>query len=263
MTAILDLRREVAKSIPLRLPGLGDISASDLAAAREHWRIHMVAEFASARVFSGLVPQLMAAELDFDYVRAATEMALQEIDHGLLSARVFAALGGDPRSELPSLDPVPMHADVPAVEAALRNVISISCSGETLAVAVIGGERERATSHELRAVLTQILSDEVGHARFGWRLLAEVAPSLGEDALRRTSAYLVAVFERDLRGMRGCLGMSPVSDAALGLGAPDGPAQWACFWATMTSVTIPGLERFGLKAEWAWARAQERVIARD
>lgn len=52
-----------------------------------------------------------------------------------------------------------------------------------------------------------------------------------------------------------------VTDAALGLGAADGPNLWETFLSTVREVTIPGLERFGLHASWAFGRAVRRVVA--
>ncbi len=248
---VVDLRKAIDNTPPLVLD-LRDVGDDELSRGREHWRVHMAAEFASSRVFAGLVPQLMAAGLEYDDVRDVLDMARQEVDHGLASARVYVALGGDPRTDLPRLDPVPLHEGVAPLEALLRNVISISCCGETLAVSVIGGERERATSEPLREILTRILADEVGHARFGWRLLDRVGSALDTEARRRLSAYLVAIFERDIRAMRGAITAARASDVALSLGAPDGPMMWATFWQTMTTVSVPGLERHGLRAAWAW-----------
>lgn len=257
---VVDMRRALERAAPMSLD-VRSLAPEELAVVQEHWRIHMVAEFASSRVFSALVPQLMRAELDYEYVRQATDMARQEVEHGLLSAQVYVALGGNPRAVMPDLADVPAHEVVSHLEAVLRNVISISCAGETLAVAVIGAERERAQSEPLRHVLSQILRDEVYHARFGWKLLAEVAPGLDTDARRRTSAYLVAVFERDLRALAPSAGLPLATDAALALGAPDGASQWAMFWQTMTEVTVPGLDNAGLCASWAWERAVRNVTA--
>lgn len=256
--ASVDLREAVRRH-PLALPGAEALSDGERENAREHWRIHMAAEFSSARVFSGLVPQMMAAGLPYEEVREVTDMARQEVDHGLQSARVFAALGGAAISALPPLDPVPAHEGSPPLEVVLRNVISISCCGETLAVAVIGAERERATIEPLREILTGILADEVGHARFGWRLLRDVAPSIDAEMRRRLSAYLVAVFERDLRVMQRYADGPEASFAALAVGASDGPLAWATFLETMSEVTIPGLERSGLKARWAFEKACARA----
>jgi hypothetical protein len=253
----VDLREAVRKA-PLVLDGL-ELTPGERANALEHWRVHMAAEFASARVFAGLVPQLMAASLPYEDVCEVTDMARQEVDHGLLSARVYAALGGTPVSALPPLAPVPQHEGVAPLEAVLRNVIAVSCCGETMAVAVIGSERERTALEPLRQVLTRILADEVGHARFGWRMLERVSSSLDADTRRRLSAYLVTIFERDLRVMKEVAQGPAASDAALAVGASDGPLAWSTFVATMTEASVPGLERHGIKARWAFTRAWQRA----
>lgn len=258
MIAAVDLREAVRRQ-PLDLPSARTLLTAELLAARDHWRIHMAAEFASSRVFAGLVAQLMAAGLPFEYVRDATEMAREEVEHGLQSARVFAALGGEPVSALPALTPVPQHDDVGPLEAVLRNVISVSCCGETLAVSVIGGERDRTTEPPLRAILTRILSDEIGHARFGWRLLGEVASAMDADMRRRLSAYLVVIFERDVKILHDCLETPSATAPSLALGAADGPLAWSTFIDTMRDATLPSLQRHGLQAHWAFERACERA----
>ena len=253
-TPTVDLR-EAVRARPLVLPATSWLTDAELGACREHWRVHMAAELASARVFAGLVPQMMTASLDAGLIRDVAEMIRQELDHGVLSARVYAALGGDPRTELPPLPPVPDHAGATPIETVLRNVIAISCCGETLAVAVIGSERERATLAPLHETLTTILADEVGHARFGWTLLRDVAPGLDAQTKRRISAYLVAIFARDLAAVRPVRDRPPVSDAALAIGALDGPLAWQTLLETLREVTVPGLERLGFHASWALERA--------
>ena len=251
--------REAVRARPLHLPDLDALSRDELDACREHWRVHMAAELASARVFAGLIPQMMAASLDVGLLRDVAEMVRQEIDHGVLSARVYAALGGDPRSALPPLPPVPEHPGASPLETVLRNVIAVSCCGETLAVAVIGSERERVTMAPLRETLTTILADEVGHARFGWTLLRDVAPGLDDATKKRISAYLVAIFERDLGAVLAGRQGAPASDAALAVGAHDGELAWATLTETLREVTLPGLERLGFRATWALDVAMRRL----
>src|SRR5262249_48666785 len=151
---------------------------------------------------------------------AVAAMVSQELEHALLCARVVAALGGEPKGLLPDLPEVPAHADASPIEGLLRNVISVSCCSETVAVALVAAEREQAGAAALRAVLTQILADEVKHARFGWRLLDEVAPSLDPATKRRLSAYLVAAFEHHVLFHAPFLAMGSPSDAAVAIGAP-------------------------------------------
>lgn len=246
---VLDLRREVSKN-PLLLPELGAPPESELQAARHNWRERMVSEHASARVFSALVGQAMHAGLSRREVYELTRMAREELDHGLLCARALVALGGEAVADLPALDPIPAHEDAEPLEALLRNVLSVSCVSETVAVALVATEREQAGPPAIRRLLDQILKDEVGHARFGWRLLAERPLS---SALRdRLSDYLVDVFEHQLAFHSPFLTMPCSSAEGTAIGAPHGRSSWLVFVETMRGVVIPGLERHGLRAAQAW-----------
>ncbi len=258
MIPSVDLRAQVARS-PITLTGLDRLGRVDLENARNHWGVHMSAELGSARVFSGLVPQMMAAGLPFEQLRDAAEAAREEMEHGLLSARIYAALGGDPVAVLRDLEPVPSHEGCTPLEAVLRNVIAVSCCGETVAVAVIGSERERATEPVLHEVLTRILRDEVGHARMGWGLLDELATAIDPSMKRRLAAYLVAVFERDLRVMLEARRHPSASLAALAIGGADGELSFSTFVDTLRVATVPGLERHGIAAGWAFRRAWGRA----
>jgi hypothetical protein len=255
--ATLDLRAAVRRA-PIKLPTLR-VPAQARAAALANWRARMASELASARVFSALVPQAMRANLGYERIAQLTDMAREEVEHGLLCAKVVAALGGDPTAQVPPLEPVPVHEGCDPLEVVVRNVLSVSCCSETVAVALVGTEREQAALEPLERVLRKILADEVGHARFGWRLLEDVAPSFDAAMRRRLTAYLVLVFEHELVFHGAFLRMDRATDAGLGIGAPDGAANWACFVETMTTVTIPGLEKHGLKAAWAWERALASV----
>ncbi len=260
MSALLDLRREAARA-PLAIPGVDAIPAEERAAALESWRDRMASEHASSRVFAALIPKMMRAGVARRHIAAVSEMIGEELEHGLLCARVVAALGGDPVAPLPDLPEVPAHADATAVEAVLRDAISIGCCSETVAVALVGTERVQAGSEALRGVLDKILADEVGHARLGWKLIDELAPELDRPARRRIDLYLVAAFQHQIQHHAPFLRWPAASDSAVSLGVPDGPANWQCFLDTMTGVTVPGLERRGLAAGQAWERALARTIA--
>lgn len=249
----LDLRRE-ARRRPLHIAGLEAIRPEDRVRAVDNWRARMASEHASSRVFAALLPQLMRADLARRHQLAVAEMVQQELEHALLCARVLVAMGAEATAAMPRLDPVPEHGDADALEAVLRNVISISCCSETVAVALVGSERAMACA-PLADTLAQILADEVKHARFGWRLLEEVAPRLDADTRRRLDAWLVVAFAHQLDFHAPFLAMAPAGDEAVAYGAPCGPANWACFVDTMQQVVVPGLQRHGLGAQDAWVEA--------
>ncbi len=157
--------------------------------AIEDWQRRMVEEHTSARVFDALAAQLLEAGFDAGDAEASRRFAVEERRHGVLCAAVVEALGGVAYAAPEPLPEVPRHEDVDAREAALRNVIGICCVSETLAVASIAAERHAMPAGAVRALVTSIWSDEIGHARFGWRLLARALPGVGAEARGRLAAY--------------------------------------------------------------------------
>jgi hypothetical protein len=229
-----------------------ELTPADLEAARKNWTERMTSEHASARVFGSLLGPMMRAGLPADEIRRVAEMAHQEIDHGVLCARVLVALGAEPIGELPPLEVVPEHEDASPLEAVLRNIISIGCCSETVAVALVGTERELVGPPAVRRVLDRILADEVKHARFGWRIVGRLAAGLSNAVRAGIDAYLEDVFSHQIRFHAGFFDMPCSTDRAVAVGAPHGEANWTVFVDTMTEVVVPGLERLGFSSWRAW-----------
>lgn len=254
----LDLR-DAARAV-----GLLPLDAEDdlRAAARATWRQRMLNEYGSAPVFEALAAQLAAAGAATSEVRAVAAMADEERRHGVLCAAVVEALGGAAVGVLPVPEVMPAHGEVDRVEAVTRNLLSVGCLSETVAVALIGAERLRMPAGPLREVLTQILADEVGHARLGWRWVARVMPGFDAAARARLGAYLgvaFAHFEAHEHTMLP-LGKSWVGDGDL-LGLCEGEDSRALFHETVATVIVPRLEALGLPAERAWAGRHDAALA--
>jgi hypothetical protein len=171
----------------------------------------------------------------------------------VLCGAVVESLGGEARAEIVAPVPMPRHEGVSRLEAALRNILSVSCLSETIAVALIAAERAEMPRGRLRQVLTRIWSDEVGHARFGWRIVNARVPGLSGEARERLGAYLGVAFahveEHELHHIP--LLKQPTDGELLGL--CDGQDARSLFYETVESVIIPGLESVGLPAARAWA----------
>ena len=259
---VLDLRDE-ARSRPLDVGDTSDLSPGERAAALVNWRDRMVSEHVSSRVFAGFYDKLLRAGVPSRHLDLARAAMDEERSHAVLCARALAALGGEARAPLP--DPLPriaQHDDADPIEAVLRDAISIGACSETVAVALVGAERDQAATPDLHGLLDRILADEVGHARLGWKLLDELLPAMDDRARRRLSAYLVAVFDHQIRFHSPFLAMEAATDRGVSVGAADGPANWRCFVATMTTVTVPGLAQRGLFAQRAWDLAVEGLQRR-
>jgi hypothetical protein len=149
---------------------------------------------------------------------------------------------------------LPEHPDVPVLEAFLRNLLSVSCLSETVAVALIGAERLEMPEGQLRALLSEIWADEVGHARFGWRLAQELVPEQSSASRHRLSLYLrVALRHLEQHELQHLPveSMPPEGGAALGL--CSGADARVLFYRTVSDAILPGLAALGLAAPEAWA----------
>jgi hypothetical protein len=255
--AWLDLRSLARAQAP------ADIDADDLdervrAAAIATWRARMVNEYGSAPVFEGLLAQLedlvRLGLLDDAAIDRARSFAGQERRHGILCGAVVEALGG--AAEAPALPrrEFPQHADAKGeLEACLRNVLSICCLSETVAVALIAAERHDMPEGPLRELLTGIWSDECGHANFGWRLLPELLAKADAETLAGVAEYLRLAFAElethELAHLPATFVM-PRGGEAYGL--CDGREARELFRATVERVIVPGLEARGLPARRAW-----------
>jgi hypothetical protein len=251
---ILDLRVPARAAAEVALAGALATADALRGPAIATWRGRMVNEHGSARVFAALADQLERAGWGGDAVATCRGFAEEERRHGVLCGAVVEALGGEALAPALIQGDLPEHADAgDPVEAALRNVIAVSCLSETVAVALIGAEREEMPDGQLRELLTRIWSDEVGHARFGWGLVTAAAPTLSDAARARLGRYLEVAFAHLERHE-----LHHLPEAA---GAPDGGAELglcsghearALFYATVDDVIIPGLENLGLPARAAW-----------
>ncbi len=252
----LDLR-EAARANRPAIPDAPHLRDAAIAT----WRGRMINEHGSAQVFEALAGQLAAAGVATEEVEQCRGFAAEERRHGVLCGAVVEALGGEALAEVPAPEQVPAHEDAGSpLEAALRNVLSVCCLSETVAVSLIGAERMEMPVGELHALLTRIWADEVGHSRFGWRLLARVAPSLDAATRERLGDYLEVAFahlvEHELAHL-------PIASAP----PPDGVVYGLCsgkdarvlFFDTVEQVIVPGLEARGLPARRAWTHAQREL----
>jgi hypothetical protein len=248
VTNLLDLRQQARRHCP-ELPSLPALQS----AAVVTWRGRMVNEYQSAQVFDGLAQQARQLELSAAVVEQLAESAHEERKHGVLCGAVVEALGAEACAVVTEQRALPAHAGVPALEGFLRNVLSVSCLSETVAVALIGAERLEMPEGELRNLLSGIWADEIGHARLGWRIAQELVPALGSTQRQRLSLYLrVALrhLERHELAHLPLASRPPAAGAALGL--CNGADARLLFYQTVEEAILPPLAALGLAAHDAW-----------
>jgi hypothetical protein len=249
--------------LDLRAPAraLADVALRSLSspvelkqAAIGTWRGRMVNEHGSARVFEGLAVQMERAGFCEADVREVRNFAEEERRHGVMCGAVVEALGGAAEASALGDETFPMHDDATSpLEAVLRNAASIGCLSETVAVALIGAERLEMPEGELHDLLTRIWSEEVGHARFAWRLLGQHVPALSDEGRRSLSEYLETAFAHLESHELAHLPLGSVDrEGGEALGLCSGQDARALFYDTVERVIVPGLEALGLSAKAAW-----------
>ncbi|TNE85176.1 MAG: ferritin-like domain-containing protein [Deltaproteobacteria bacterium] len=218
------------------------------------WTGRMCNEYRSASVFEALATQLAdTLGEDHEAVTTVRDFADEERKHGVLCGAVVESLGGQARAEIADPPPFPLHADAHPLEGALRNLLSVSCLSETVAVSLIGAEREDMPDGPLKDLLTEIWADECGHAHAGWKLVAELLPD--DDALKqRLGEYLaVALGHLEVHELAHLPEDAVWPEGANTWGLCSGLDARALFYETVEGVILPGLERMGLPANRAWA----------
>jgi hypothetical protein len=245
---LLDLRGPARKHRP-GLPYLPHLAA----AAQATWLGRMVNEHASSQTFLALADHIDAVGMGAARSATCRKFAEEERMHGILCGAVVEALGGEARADAVVPASFPLHPAVAPVVGVLRNVVSICCMAETVAVSLIGAERLEMPEGSLRELLTRIWADEVGHARFGWKLVAEILPNLGAPERKALDVYLGVAFRHlELHELAHIAPDTcpPPEGAALGL--CTGKDARALFYATVAEAIVPELTALGLQAEPAW-----------
>lgn len=257
--AVLDLRRQ-GRAAQMTLSSDTALTAEERGRAIATWKARMVNEHISARVFAGIIPQMMKAGLDADWQEAVAIMISDELRHGRQCAAVVHALGAEAIAEMPSLPDVPDHEDAEPLEAFLRNLLSISCLSETVAVALIRAEHNEVGPPELTGCLTEILADEVQHARFGWDVLRDLGDRLTPELAQRLGDYLVCAFRHLREHELAHLPIDPgTTDEAARYGVCDGGEARTLFFRTVEDVIVPGLEKHGIPGRAAWQASLDPV----
>jgi hypothetical protein len=248
VTSVLDLRRE-ARRTPVALDVALALDDESRQAAIAEWTGRMVDEQATSRVFAALLPQMMRAAVDPQFQAAAADAVVDELRHARLCAAVVQALGGEARATMIDGEEFPRHDGVSALEGLLRNVLDISCLAETVDVAVLENRYRRARESTFRRVIAEILDDEIGHSRLGWRLLQHLEPRIDARMRERLGAYLVPAFAR----------LFERQGAPRKQGAEDG----GLLVQVINEVIVPRLEAFDLPARRAVDAARAAPDAAD
>lgn len=246
-----------SKSSPTNMPGPLDPAQRRFVAST--WALRASGERAAALRFERLARTLAAADAPADMVALALRAGDDERRHvGLCDE--LAALFGWTRPPLP---PGPHHPIGPTGRSPddrlLYELVSACCLSETLNACMLRAILDRVRAPQVRDTVQTILSDEVHHARLGWRTLQHAREQGRGD-------FLGPMLPRMLRGAGVSLIDSPDApgrdEAQLAAwGELDHDARLAVFHAAMRDVVWPGLESAGVHTDLARAWCAEHVPA--
>lgn len=137
--------------------------------AAEMWAFRARGELEATQRYARLASRLPGTR--FESLTAEVEQAAEdEAEHAELCARMAARFG----TELSRSSPRPAEVgprDLDAEQRLAWELVAVGCFSESTNAGLLLHTLDVATDSETREVVRQLLSDEVRHARIGWRAL--------------------------------------------------------------------------------------------
>ena len=216
-------------------------------------------EYGAVQLYAQLTSAMALAGLPFDLITGSASICTDEARHADYAMQMARALTGDDvpvRVEKEPLEaPWKKHDLLDAIDDAVLHVAAIS---ETISCALIGVCLERATDATTKALLGNLVSDEVHHARFGWYYLSWRSPQWTRAERQRVADGMATnVVQIERRFWQGRDAPASAAQAACALGVLGSEAQRAAVRDVMESEIVPALDSYGLGASHAW-RVRER-----
>ncbi|PRQ04998.1 ferritin-like domain-containing protein [Enhygromyxa salina] len=220
--------------------------------AAQLWTMRAHAELEAAARFSRFADELAKLDAPAQVIELAQSAAVDERRHQVRCDELVAYFGGEPSGarEQPAK---PLRCDLTEPrERMLYEVVSMSCVTESLSTALLLEIQTRCEDPRVRAVVHEIVRDEVQHARLGWLHLAHEArrgPSL---------AWLGSRLPAMLRGTLDTPELFAdgpgAGDQLDGLGGLPRANRREIFVQCLTEVVFPGLAHSGVdtSAAQAW-----------
>jgi hypothetical protein len=192
--------------------------------------------------------------------RLARQAAADEVRHAERCDELVARFGGRVVAPAPIALPEIAPPGLTPRERVLFEVVAMSCITESLSTALLGNLREAADDARVREILSEILKDEVQHARLGWAHLAAERP-------KGPLAFVAEALPRMLDGTvgdelfrEGEPDDADVGEALRGMGALGRAERRAALVETPDEGVFAGLEARGVKA-WGGRAWLERRVA--
>jgi hypothetical protein len=253
-----------------RLRATGDATASRLppdptvaeldAPTRERigrqWASRATAELRVAGVFTVVSHDLLETGADPAVLQIAARAVSDEVRHADLCRALAERYLGEPvpwpasgRSSMPAL------TRAPAELRGTLHTVAMGCINETIASAWLEESLRAATAPAARAVIRELIADDIHHARLGWGHLGSSFVNAG--ARKALGAWLPRLLEYAAKPWT----QSSPEKIAEGVpthGIPSARTTREVVGGTLAEVVIPGFESLGVPVKDAreWCARQ-------
>ncbi len=234
--------------------------APALALSYDAQRMLALGEYSAVSLFARFVDGLTRAAAPFDLVSAAARVPSDEIRHADLAFR-FAALcaGREVSVEAGKQHMTSRFDGAMSLDELDDFAVEVIAVGETLACALLSACLEGAKDPVAHAVYSNIVADEVHHARLGWYYLLWRAPQWTGAERQRVADHAGGIVAQvETRFATGRDAPRGAQKAARSLGVLDTARQRKVVAGVMAREIVPGLDGLGLGASHAW-RVRKRI----
>jgi hypothetical protein len=212
------------------------------------------AEYGAVEVYAQLTSAMAMAGLPLDLITSSAHICTDEARHSDYALKMASLLTEADVSVLVDKEKLQGHwkagTSLEEIDAAILHVAAIS---ETIACALVSACMDRARDVTVLALLGNLLSDEVHHARFGWYYLSWRSPQWSQAERRRLADRMASnVVNIERRYWAGRDAPETEVESARALGVLDSEGQRAAVRALMEDEIVPALDSLGLGASHAW-----------
>jgi hypothetical protein len=211
----------------------------------EAWRVRAAAELSAGSVFAVIAHGLLSTDVSPEVTWIASRAVSDEIRHSELCLLLATRYAG---REIP-------RPRARAVEAAsggpLLHAVANSAINEAIASVFLTASHEAASAPLAKAVLRELLTDEIDHARVGWALLGDPTER-GADLRRDVETHLVSLVTV-VRNAWLASASSVANDLPRAHGCLPGPEIAALVDEALREVVLPGMSHVGIDPRSALA----------
>jgi hypothetical protein len=239
------MRRLSRRSLPLDDPAVEALSPHERQAVAEMWTRRSEAELRVAATFSGIVGDLFASGADPEVLAIASRAVGDEVRHAEICRRVAGRYSdGSVAWPAPCHVALPEYPDVPPATRCALHMLGMCCLNETIASAFLRACLDGAETLLSKAALTELLTDEIDHARLGWAYLASksVTDEVRDELRRRFGSFRDAAIQVWTTQNR-----SPLAQGVPSHGLLPNEAVEATVVEAIARLVVPGLSAVGIR----------------